>query len=125
MGPDGARKVRPKMAFVTNAAEAKCKLEEIVQRNLAHSGGVVQRAMAEVITDDVVRALAMRFEVPAHEGDQSKRRVQLQLPGRELVLHPHALRQVADRAGVPARGVPRLEEGRVPPGGHGREVRQP
>lgn len=94
------------------AALAKQKLEEAVQRNLASVQSGLQRVFTEVPQDSIVRAGALEFVTKPVE------RVTWAGDGLAMVagetawsLHPNALRQVADRAGMPGKYATALDEG--------------
>jgi hypothetical protein len=102
--------------IVTNAAEAKAKLEGIIHSNLGSTAAVVERVMQEVPTDAIVPSSKLAFEVlgmfdktpTGRHVVPVERAVALQLPDARLTLHPHALRQVGEKAGIPAAYAERL-----------------
>lgn len=86
-----------------DAQQAKVKLETKIQENLSHSRAVVERVMTQFPKDSIVRAQALSF--------RSGGAIEMHAGGQGYYLHPHALRQVADRVGVPTQYADKLEAG--------------
>jgi len=89
--------------------QAKLKLEEAIQRGTAQAAGAVQRVLATVPTDSVVKAAALTFR---HDADKREAGIILGTDGDvEWSLHPNARRQVEARANIPGTYADKLAEG--------------
>lgn len=105
--------------IVTNAVAAKERLEGIIQSNLGSTAAVVERVMSEVPRDVVVPSSKLQYEVlgvspvtpTGRHAVPVERSVALQLHDERLTLHPHALQQVGEKAGIPRPYVERLLAG--------------
>lgn len=107
---------------IENTNQAMVKLEQAIARNVASAAGVVERVMAQVPVDSVVRAeaLGFRFEqaVQGASDDNQMVRVAPRPAVLEMAagdktwgLHRHALGQIASKANVPQAYVDHLLDG--------------
>jgi len=94
------------------ASKARIKMEEVIQKNLSQTQGVIDKVQSTVIQDRIVKGSAMDFRVnygyddhPADTPqDEIKPEIELITPdGERFTLHENALSQVADRANVPMK----------------------
>lgn len=90
------------------ATTARAKLQSVIERGMANTGGVIRRILSEQPEDSVIAGPALRFEAPGSG------QVLVRWGSDESTVHPHAFAQVVQRAGVPKAYADTLAGGEHP-----------
>lgn len=99
---------------IENTNQAMVKLEQAIERNVASAAGVVERVMAQVPVDSVVRADALGFAFEQQTMVQDRTIpafLEMRASDKTWGLHRHALGQIASKANVPQAYVDHLLDG--------------
>lgn len=94
-----------------NGAEAKQKLEGAIQKNISTAGAVVDQVMSVQPYDQVVRARAITFHAHGEGAGPGRLLIATDDMDNPLGVHNHALRQMGEKAGIPASYVDSLSSG--------------